>query len=358
MIEAGGTSLGRPAPVRLAGLNRTRRHRRRPGIVTAICAAYVVGVVAWQALRFTPVGGWWPFELLDIFGLATFAPLPLFVLLALLVGNRAAGLWLLAPLAVLAWEYGALLLPQAVPNDGTPLRVMTANVLYINAERARVSALITVEQPDIIALQEVGSELAVHLAAALKAAYPHQLLAPSDVPDGLGILSRYPVHVEPETGWYSHACECQRATVEIGGRRVTLVNAHPPPPSIRSVRVEPLPMAVPVGFDRSATTSVLRAALDGIDLGAGPVLLVGDFNTSDRQPLYRELRGELADAHRAAGWGLGYTFPGVSIDGLPSLAAIRIDYVMYNAAFASRTSRTGTMPGSDHHYVVADLLLR
>jgi endonuclease/exonuclease/phosphatase (EEP) superfamily protein YafD len=339
------------------------RTRRRWRLTTAVSLLYVAFLVVWQGLRFTPVGRWWPFELVDIFGLLLFAPLPLLLLVSLVAANRRAGLWLLLPLLVLAWEYGPLFLPRTMPRvfapsaatQGRPLRVMTANLLVSNQSVTTFGALLRVEQPDIVAMQELSHAMGEHLAATINDQYPYQLLGPSDAPDGLGILSRYPLHVESETGWYGHVCGCQRVSVDVEGRPITFLNVHPWPPHVGFARLGRLP--IPASFDANQTREMLEAALDGIDASQGPLLMLGDFNVSDRQPTYRWLRRELRDAYREAGWGLGYTFPALSFEGAPDLAIIRIDYVLHDPSVRARAVHTGTTPGSDHHYVVADLLL-
>ena len=319
---------------------------------------YACFIVIWQGLRFTPVGAWWPFELLDIFGLLTFVPLPCFLLFAVVAESRPSGMWLLVPVSVLLWDYSWVVLPQRPLPDGTPLRVMTANLLVSNRDVSRASALIAVEEPDIVALQEVSPPMAAHLERSLREDYPYQVLLPSDLSDGLGIglLSRYPLHAEPETGWYSHVCGCQRVTVDVSGQTLSLVNAHPPPPTIGYVRVRSV--SLPVSFDGRTTSRMIEAALDGIDVHQRPVIVAGDLNTSDRQPMYRRLRRDLLDAYREAGWGLGNTFPALGFEGILGVSVIRIDYILHNASFATRAAWTGTIPGSDHRYVVADLLLR
>jgi endonuclease/exonuclease/phosphatase (EEP) superfamily protein YafD len=313
-------------------------------------------VFGWHALRYTPLTHWWPFELFDIFGLLLFAPLPLLLLLSMLCASRTAGLWLMAPVLLLSWEYGGLMLPQVQTAEGRPLRVMTANLLVSNGERARVAAGIIAEDADIVALQELGTGMSEYLARELKTAYPHQLLGPSDAPDGLGILSRYPIRTEPETGWYGHVCQCQRVRIDLGSEQLVFINVHPPPPAIGLGRLGRLPM--PTGFDPRQTNEPLDAALDGVDLQYTPTVVAGDFNVSDRQPKYRELRRHLNDAFREAGWGLGYSFPSRTFERFPDLSIIRIDYILHDRSMTATAARTGVTPGSDHRHVIADLRLR
>jgi vancomycin resistance protein VanJ len=335
----------------------------RPRVTTTISVVYAGLVVVWQGLRFTPVGAWWPFELLDIFGLLLFAPLPLLLLVTLFAADRRAGLWLLVPLVVLAWEEGPLFLPRTIPRtsaptlppNSRPLRVMTANLLVSNEDVLAAGALVLVEQPDVVALQELSPTMAAHLAQALRSEYPYQLLEASPVPSGLGILSRHPFQAEVSGGELPRPCFCQRVVVDLGGRTVTVVNVHPWPPHFHYVRIAGLP--IPTEFEPRQTTDGVQAALEGLDRRPGPLIVAGDFNVGDRQPTYRWLRRDLLDAHREAGWGLGYTFPAISFEGSPDILVVRIDYVFHDPSVRARATRTGITPGSDHHYVVADLLL-
>lgn len=331
---------------------------------TAISLTYAGCLLIWHALRFTPIGGWPLFEVVDIFGLALFAPLPLLLLLSMLCASRRAGLVLMVPVLLLAATYGPLFLPRTVPSifrgggaaSGPTLRVMTANLLVSNEQRPAVAGLIQMERPDIVALQELSPAMAEHLARELRDQYPYQLVIPSEAPNGLGVLSRYPLHVKPGTGWYTHVCSCQRVTVDRDGQTLTLVNVHPPPPSVSHRHLGPVP--VPTGFDRRLTQEALHAALDDLDGWPRPLIVLGDFNVGDRQPLYRELRRTLLDAHAEAGWGLGYSFPNLAFEGLPAISLVRIDYILHDRTLTARMARTGATPGSDHRHVVADLALR
>ena len=102
---------------------------------------------------------------------------------------------------------------------------------------------------------------------------------------------------------------------------------------------------MPTGLNPRQTNEPLDAALDGVDLRYSPLLVAGDFNVSDRQPKYRELRRELGDAFHDAGRGLGFSFPSRTFQGFPELSIIRIDYILYDrsvtATSATPASRRG-----------------
>ena len=95
--------------------------------------------------------------------------------------------------------------------------------------------------------------------------------------------------------------------IDVVGRDTTLVNVHPTTPErplVRRARYPSRPASI-----RVVPSAVSGTALADLHQRQGPLLVVGDFNTSDRQPLYRELGRELRDTYREVGWGLGYTFP-------------------------------------------------
>lgn len=339
------------------------RQRGRLDAITAISLAYVCFLLVWHGLRFTPIGEWPPFEVADIFALGLFAPLPLLFLLSMLCASRRAGLVLLVPVLLLGLTYGPLFLPRTVPSifrpsspaSGATLRVMTANLLISNDDLSAVAGLLLAERPDVVALQELSPAMAAHLGRELRAQYPHQLLEPSESPAGLGILSRYPIRPEPMSEGVPRECFCQRVAVDVGGRATTLVNVHPWPPKIGYRRIGRLP--VPTSFEPEQTKRGLEAALTGLEGRAGSLIVLGDFNLSDRQPLYRQLRRTLLDAHAEVGWGLGYSFPALAFEGLPNVSFVRIDYILHDRSLSARSARTGRTPGSDHRHVVADLAL-
>ena len=98
-----------------------------------------------------------------------------------------------------------------------------------------------------------------------------------------------------------------------------------------------------------------------VDIGnrAEPVIVAGDLNATDQSDIHRTLTATLTDAHEAAGWGLGHTFPayGGSWRGIPILPRqMRLDMILYSDDFVALEFATGSHHGESDHLPVAAAL--
>ncbi|HEV2123650.1 MAG TPA: endonuclease/exonuclease/phosphatase family protein, partial [Chloroflexota bacterium] len=109
---------------------------------------------------------------------------------------------------------------------------------------------------------------------------------------------------------------------------------------------------------------VISPILHGLAQGRDPLIVAGDLNLTDQTPDYRRLRSlGLQDAYRVSGWGFGFTFPAIptqhvmhSLRHFPPF--LRIDYVLHSKQITPlRAEVLTSAPGSDHHPVIADVLL-
>jgi endonuclease/exonuclease/phosphatase (EEP) superfamily protein YafD len=113
-------------------------------------------------------------------------------------------------------------------------------------------------------------------------------------------------------------------------------------------------------FDRPFQTqedrrnAVYPILLDRIKQIDRPLLVVGDFNTSDRDRYYRLLSRSLTNAFQTIGWGLGMTFP---IKPPVKIPLVRIDHIFFSKQWQARAAWTHPGVGSDHQYLVANLQL-
>jgi vancomycin resistance protein VanJ len=332
-------------------LRRTAR-----GLLIGTAVLYCIVVVALGLIwTFGPDGIWW-LELSNIFALFLFAPLLLLAPAALLLRSGwlrgATSLTLAAFLAL----FGSRLVPPfGQPAQGLRLRVMTLNQLYTNKHITDLIEAIRVQDADIIAIQELSRPVAEAASQQLSDKYPYQFLSPGPEDYSLGILSRYPLLKTERTRGFMG----QQMTVDVDGMPITVINVHLNAPQAPTRRLRQFrPVKVVLDYDTSLRARDFPGLLQEIDAITGPLIVAGDFNTSDREPPYAELAARLHDAYRETGWGFGFTFP--NDERLARLKVpfplVRIDYVWSRAGLVPAAARVVCdSGGSDHCAVVADL---
>jgi vancomycin resistance protein VanJ len=304
-----------------------------------------IWLILWNVLRLWPGERWWPVAAVNYFtpwvGLAL---LPV-IALTWLGGQRALSLtFLIAALLIGIHLAPHFLLKPAEPTTGFPLKVMTYNVHHRNQVSEPIIARILEEDADLVALQELTPDLSEDLVQALEGRYPYHTLKTSRSRWGQGLLSRYPL--EQLAGGSSY--RYQPAIVQTPAGQITLLNIH-------------TPSLYPFGWkeDWEKQRDFVQTLAGQIAGTEGPVVVVGDFNTTPQSENYALLRRNLRDAFLDSGWGFGFSYPATPKFGirLPT-PLVRIDYIFHSEHFGSLDSRVlGDSGGSDHRPVVSVLSL-
>ncbi len=245
-----------------------------------------------------------------------------------------------------------------LPAVTNTLRVMSWNAYFLNKNTDGFLHAVAEEQPDLIAIQELGNQLASVIPEQLRQRYPYQELYPTGSPAGMAVLSRYPFLTTSLPDFdEGQGCNCQVITLAIAGTTVTLINAHPWPPAFAFTWTGH--WSDLLGLDTAPQDPIFDALLARIDEATGPLLVMGDLNTMPFQPNVQRLNAILTDSFMEAGKGMGYTFPLEGKDyNFPPIPFMRIDYIFHDTAWTTTAMAVGTIAGSDHRYIVADLVLR
>jgi vancomycin resistance protein VanJ len=291
-------------------------------------------------MRWWPGDRLWPIRLFNY--MIPWLLIPL--VLALIVAGLARRHWLIAVLAIptvlISLSQAPLFLPRPCPalgGSGT-FKVLSYNVGRLNRDVTAMAAVIRREQPDILLLQELRQDQVDALVDALEDLYSDAELHFAYDPHTLqAVASRYPLTplaLKAETG------QSQKVLLETPNGPVTVINAHTYFPDWQRLYEE---------------MSALLA--EDIIPADGPLVLGGDFNTTDQTQVYRMISQQLHNAHWEAGWGFGFTFPfyrGRIRGILPLPQFVRIDHIFYSEHFLAHSAGTLTESGgSDHLPVVA-----
>lgn len=236
-------------------------------------------------------------------------------------------------------------------HQPAPPSVLSWNMLYTND--APVDVALLNAGADVVALQECTPPQMRLLdeSTALHARYPYFFFPPKQLGHDTCMLSAHPIlaqgsHTDPSLQW---------ARLDLGGgHTLLLLNTH-----LNSADFSTAAGLIPTRYDaswRDEQIRRLRMVIDPLLQHNEPVLLVGDFNTTEREVAYHEIGRGLIDAHRAVGWGLGHSW-----HGKPTwpLGLLRIDYQWGSLRVTPLHLTTDCTPhGSDHCMLRGDFAVQ
>lgn len=302
-----------------------------------------LGLLVWYPMRWWPGDRFFAVRLVNYFMPWLLAVLFPGLVLAVLARRVWLGLTLAVPTLLISLAFAPLFLPRPMlaQAGSTPIKVMSYNKLWRNANIHAMEQVIRQEHPDIVLLQEIYPVIVRKLKVRLANDYPDsELYLAYDPYLYQGIISRYPltpVASEPEHG------RVQKVTVHTPDGPIAVWNVHPH---------HPLPW--------SQQYREIAGLVDDIVAVDDPLIVGGDFNTTDQAETYRMVNQHLSNAHWEAGWGFGFSFPATShrLKGIvPIPSVIRIDHIFYSDHFYALTAGTVEKSGgSDHLPVVAELI--
>jgi len=266
--------------------------------------------------------------------------------------------WVLGPIMGFCWH----LPPAPECTTDVHLRVMTWNIHYGRHDQFALLALmddIDRNHPDIVFLQAAGQLLNGPLGYFFRnwnVQSKGEYIIASRIP-----LSKIENPPDPLSG---KKANCLRCRLQIGSALTTLYNVHFESPrdglgAIVAARKNPdaAPEAI-AKFEKNVATRLNQAQTVGelISREQSPVIIAGDFNSSDSSLVCANLRKlELHDAFAEGGEGYGYTYGHFLLP--QHISWVRIDHVMLSSQIRAQRSWTGTWEASDHRPVIADLVL-
>ena len=231
-------------------------------------------------------------------------------------------------------------------KGGSSLRIMTCNLGGV-VDTRRLKNLILRTEPDIISMQEVSYKN----KGALEV-----ILTPDkwnlSFTGGLGLASRLKIkNVETKDrnivgGW---GALITRYELEGASGRINLFNMHLDTPRLGIEAVMDNGLGGLSEIKRIAkmmyTESVI---LSRWVLPYRNVLITGDFNMTNANPIYRRCWSPYTDVFSRAGHGFGYTK-------YTRWHGVRIDHVLCDGNWKAIHSEAGPAIGSDHRPMIADI---
>jgi len=329
------------------------------GVTGVVCVLYALGAIAvW--LMFHYVGeSWWPATFLMfsprwIWGL----PLPVVLVLSGMFRRRAIWVPLATGVLVLVGLMGFSVPWRAAmsPSRGThTVRMVTANLHNRQADPRIVNAFLEETKPDVVTFEEFNPKTDLP--------YLRQAGWQVRVSDGIGIASRWPITLieksrlgePPETAdeikggmVIDGAAGRYMVHAPFGDFQVVALHLTSPHNAISNMRREGQLAAHLLSANSVRRMNSSKALAAAVRQTPGPVLLGGDFNTTEDSPIFREAWAGYNDAFSWAGWGFGTSYA-------QHRTWLRIDHILYDPSWQCHESYTSGDIGSGHRAVFAEL---
>ena len=302
----------------------TRRYQA--GFFTILLCAYLLGVLALTVVQMVSGQTDGLIALSEVFALFLFAPLVLLVFPALRQGAWLARAALLVSMVVFALRFDALP-PLAQPQEHAEafhLNALAWNVLD-GGDYQRIRNLLLEKSADVVSLEEASTSW-LDQDAEIDQLYPYRVKS-ADAPAGgaIVVLSKYPVAEQGILGSGYPQGQYVRLALP-GGRMMTVVGVHTERPAIGKGGWCTSKIYCYVTTNRDELLSELDQFVTRAEQRGDAVLLLGDFNLTDREPAYKDIASRLQDAQRSVSSGLTGTWRPSKIDWLQA-GILRIDYM-------------------------------
>jgi vancomycin resistance protein VanJ len=225
--------------------------------------------------------------------------------------------------------------PQSVPPPVRGFRVVAANVNSKNPTIDRAVADALAQGGDLVLLIEAGKGRWTPppgYTTVIRPQYSAQV-----------ILSRFPARLLDKPPGWPNDFRAHRLEVDAPTGRLVVYLAHLKRPHLGPRRI--LQIRSQLRAQRREREALLASArTEGV-----PVVVAGDFNTSDRGRGYRRITGRFRDAMRT-GWA-GPTY----VAGVWRPFLLRIDHIFVPRDWCSARPVRFALHGSDHQGLAVDV---
>jgi endonuclease/exonuclease/phosphatase (EEP) superfamily protein YafD len=260
---------------------------------------------------------------------------------------RLVGLVLLGLALLFApWLHAVLVRasPVEMARNGTPVRVLTANVMAQGGDPVLVLEAVHGHPCDLCFFQEVTPEWKARLEkeGVLR---PLHRECRGTADGGQCMFSRWPLRNVSMVGEPGGAEVALCAVVDLPGTELAACGVRLSPPFSRPDLWEAAEHFTLNGKRRSAQWELVVKHLGSLGEGRHR-LVAGDLSTLEWEPLYAQARQLWTDGYRRARWGYGATWP--ARDTRTPFPLVRWDYVWLGPTLDATDAEVIPLSGSDH----------
>lgn len=220
---------------------------------------------------------------------------------------------------------------------GEPITILHANVRRSNTDSTRFVELVEKERPDLLVIQEATAGWLASLGT-LRSSYPYKVEEPRDDAFGIALFSRFPLDRTAVIASDPLGFPDIVARALVGGKRLNIISSHPMPPIGSS--------------NYGARNLQLDAVAKLASRTPGPLVVVGDLNTTMWSNHYRKFEETSGLTNARQGFGIVPTWPLFLIP-----AMIPIDQCLVSGDVYVVELTAATRIGSDHLPLICRIAL-
>ncbi|MFT6716476.1 MAG: endonuclease/exonuclease/phosphatase (EEP) superfamily protein YafD [Saprospiraceae bacterium] len=227
----------------------------------------------------------------------------------------------------------------------TELSLMTYNVYFKNRTPMSVVKVIKQSNPDILVIQELTPQWNSILAKSIGQTYKHQKIIPMRGTHGIGIYSRFPIVAEAILNNKSNRAFAQVLEIKIKNKLIQLVNVHLASPGVAVENPDRFLELYKSNYKTrhrqiNTISNIVKNSEDKFDAQ----ILIGDLNTTEYEPLLRDVQGAWSNLNELVGEKFNFSFPNSSkIDPI-----LTLDYILLKGKIKGQKITVIKGGSSDH----------
>jgi endonuclease/exonuclease/phosphatase (EEP) superfamily protein YafD len=347
-------------------------------LTTLACALYALVILSlWLVLRYAG-DRWWPATFL-LFSprWVWIVPCPPLLVLALCFRRRLAWLPALTGVAVVFGVMGMHISLTALrhrsssaPAPANAVRIVTANLHGLQADPRVLDEFLSRTQPDVVTFQDFDPRLRLRFFAdaggGWQARYSHGVMVASRWPitqiaaGWTDDLVAAPPEAEPADapGDDSDDPEGRRGAVgrylvhaPSGDFEIAALHLVSPHLALSMMRIDRRRSAMLLAQNGRRRARESAALAEQLRRDSLPLIIAGDFNTTEDSPIFRNAWSTYRDAFVESGIGFGTTYA-------RHRTWLRIDHVLHDGQWTCLRCFTSGDVGSGHRAVFAELRRR
>lgn len=286
---------------------------------------------------------WWVFDMFSHFHLQYAVLLGVLIIVLVLTRSR---ILLIVAVAFLIYNIALVTKPfvanpqvdvSTLPADHETVRIMFANVFFLNTDYEKMADSVRDADPDIFIMAEVDGDAYDSLVEQLPE-YTTSLHESDRAIFGLTVFSRVPLEEEIEIVVFGGAnLPSLVSTVRVGDSDLKIIGTHTPAPINKRT-----------WNNRNSQLLGLSRYIAELDTEA---ILIGDYNTTHWSPMYKELERDGGLSQSRDGFGLQVSWPLAA----PPFFRIPIDHALITENVAVHDRHLGISTGGDHRPLILDL---